>query len=179
MFEQKDFSFIHKYFIAEKQGSLFLLSIGIAAVLLAIIFFFFIKTNASFYKGAAVILMALGLIQAMVGFTIYKRTDKQKTDIAYNVGLEPVTYTNNSEMPRITKVIKSLVVYRWAEITCAFIGIVLWLAYKANPSKSFLAGFGMALAIQAIILLGVDFFAGKRAGTYRQQLEKIMITNKT
>ncbi len=178
MFEQKDFSFIHKYFIAEKQGSLFLLSIGIAAVLLAIIFFFFIKTNASFYKGAAIILMVLGLIQAIVGFNIYKRTNKQKSDIAYNIGLEPVTYTNNIEMPRITKVIKSLVIYRWAEITCAIIGIVLWITYKSNPSKSFFTGLGLALAIQAIILLGVDYFAGKRAGTYRQQLEKIVTNNK-
>jgi hypothetical protein len=37
MLEQRDFSFIYKYFIAEKQESLLFLIIGIVAILLAVI----------------------------------------------------------------------------------------------------------------------------------------------
>lgn len=179
MFEQRDFSFIHKYFIAEKQGSLFILTIGAVAILLAIIFFFFIKTNPSFFKGAAVVLMASGLIQTIVGFNVYTRTDKQKSDVAYNIGIEPVTYTKHTELPRMTKVMKSFVIYRWVEIAFIICGIVLIFLYRSNPDKSFWYGFGIAMAIQGIIMLGADYFAEKRGETYHKQLEEIMTTGKS
>ena len=76
MFEQRDFSFIYKYFIAEKQESLLFLIIGILAILLAIVFWFFIKSSPSFFKGAAIPLLAIGLIQLVVDYTVYSRTDK-------------------------------------------------------------------------------------------------------
>ena len=62
---------IEKYFTAEKSESLLFLVIGIIAILLAIAFFFFLKT--SFYKGAAVPLLVIGIIQAIVGFTVYSQ----------------------------------------------------------------------------------------------------------
>jgi len=179
MFEQKDFSFIHKYFIAEKQGSLFLIAVGIAAILLAIIFFVLIKNNSSIYKGAAIALMTIGFIQSIVGFNVYSRTDKQKSDIAYNVGLEPVTYTKNTELPRVTKMLKGFIIYKWVEIACIVCGIVLIFVYRTDTDKSFWVGFGIALALQAIILLSVDYFAEKRAGNYKNQLEKITLQNKS
>ena len=92
MFEQRDFSFIYKYFIAEKQESLLFLIVGIVAVLLAVVFWFFIKSNPSFFKGAAIPLLAIGLIQVIVGYSVYSRTDKQKADIAYNIGMDSVNY---------------------------------------------------------------------------------------
>ena len=98
MFEQRDFSFIYKYFIAEKQESLLFLIVGIVAVLLAIAFWFFIKSNPSFFKGAAIPLLAIGLIQMVVGYTVYSRTDKQKKDIAYNIGIEPVSFVDRKSV---------------------------------------------------------------------------------
>ena len=43
---------IEKYFIAEKQESLVFLVIGMAAILLALIFYFTVKTQV--YRGAAI-----------------------------------------------------------------------------------------------------------------------------
>ena len=174
MFEQRDFSFIHKYFIAEKQESLFILILGIAPILLAISFWFFIKTNPGLFKGAAVVLIALGLIQAIVGFTVYTRTDKQKKDIAYNIGMEPVSYVKHTELPRMEKVMKSFAVYRWIEITFIIAGLILIFLFRANPDKSFWYGFGIALAIQAAIMLGADHFAEKRGKGYTEQIKKII-----
>src|SRR5258705_2409282 len=111
-----DFSFIYKYFHGEKQESLLFLVVGIAAVLLAIIFWFFIKSNPSFFKGAAIPLLAIGIIQAAVGYTVYTRSDKQVKDIAYNMGMETVSYTRSVEIPRMEKVMKNFVIYRWIEI---------------------------------------------------------------
>ena len=56
---------IEKYFMAEKHESLLFLVVGLAAILLALIFYFSIKTPI--YRGAAIPLIIFGLIQAIAG----------------------------------------------------------------------------------------------------------------
>ena len=174
MFQQKDLSFIYKYFIAEKQESLLFLIIGIAAILLAVVFWFFIKSNPSFFKGAAIPLLAIGLIQMVVGYTVYSRTDKQKKDIAYNIGIETVSFVKQTELPRMEKVMTNFVIYRWVEIAFIITGLVLIFLYRLNPGKTFWYGFGIVLAIQAAIMLGADYFAEKRGKVYTEELKKII-----
>ena len=174
MLEQRDFSFIYKYFIAEKQESLLFLIIGIVAILLAIIFWFFIKTNPSFFKGAAIPLLAIGLIQAVVGYTVHDRSDKQAKSIAYTMGIEPVSFTKQVELPRMKTVMKNFTIYRWVEVTFILTGLILIFLFRTNPDKTFWYGLGMALAIQAVLMLGADYFAEKRGGVYTKELEKII-----
>lgn len=172
MFEQKDFNFIYKYFIAEKQESLLFLVVGISAVLLAVGFWFFIKTNPSFFKGAAVPLLAIGFIQVVVGYSVYSRTDKQKTDIAYNIGMEPVSYVKQTELPRMQTVLKNFVIYRWVEIAFIITGVVMFFLFRSDPGKYFWYGFGITLAVQAVIMLGADYFAEKRGILYTEALQQ-------
>ena len=174
MFEQRDFSFIYRYFTGEKQESLLFLIVGVVAILLAVVFWFFIKSNPSFFKGAAIPLLAIGLIQMVVGYSVYSRTDKQKANIAYNIGMEPVAYVKQTEMPRMKAVMKNFVIYRWVEITFIITGLVLIFLFRSNPDKSFWYGFGIALAIQAVIMLGADYFAEKRGKVYTNELQKII-----
>ena len=61
---------IEKYFIAEKQESLVFLVSGLVAILLALIFYFAVKSSIS--RGAALPLLVLGLMQAVAGYTVYK-----------------------------------------------------------------------------------------------------------
>jgi hypothetical protein len=173
MFEQKDFTFLYKYFIAEKQESLLFLIIGIVAILLAVIFWFFIKSNPAFFKGAAISLLAIGLVQIIVGYSVYSRTDKQMADIAYNIGMEPVAYVKQTEQPRMKTVMKNFAVYRWVEVAFMITGIVLIFLFKSDPGKSFWYGFGVALAIQATFMLGADYFAEKRGKIYLNELMKV------
>lgn len=174
MLEQRDFSFIYKYFIAEKQESLLFLIIGIAAVLLAVIFWFFIKSNPSFFKGAAIPILAIGLVQIIVGYSVYSRTDNQRKDIAYNIGIEPVSFVRQTELPRMKTIMKNFVIYRWVEIAFIITGIVLIFLFRTNPDKTFWYGFGITLTIQAMLMLGVDFLAEKRGKTYSKNLEEIL-----
>ena len=173
MFEQKDFSFIYKYFIAEKQESLLFLIVGIIAIILAVVCWFFIKSNPSFFKGAAIPLLAIGLMQTVVGYTVYARTDKQKADIAYNIGMEPAAYVKQVEMPRMKTVMKNFIIYRWVEIILIITGLILIFLYRSNPDKTFWYGFGLALAIQAVIMLGADYFAEQRGKVYIEQLGRV------
>ena len=175
MFEQKDFSFIYKYFIAEKQESLLFMIVGIIAIILAVVCWFFIKSNPSFFKGAAIPLLAIGLIQTVVGYTVYNRSDKQKADIAYNIGMEPAAYVKQVEMPRMKTVMKNFIIYRWVEIAFIVTGFILIFLFRSNPDKSFWYGFGLALAIQAVIMLGADYFAEQRGKVYTAQLQEMGI----
>ncbi|MBP9099066.1 MAG: hypothetical protein KBF74_09645, partial [Ferruginibacter sp.] len=70
MFTKSD---IEKYFTAEKSESLLFVIIGFTAIIAAVVFFFFLKTN--FYKGLSVPLLLIAFIQISVGFTVYKRSD--------------------------------------------------------------------------------------------------------
>ena len=174
MLEPRDFSFIYKYFTGEKQESLLFLIIGIVAVLLALLFWFFIKSNPSFFKGAAIPILAIGLIQMVVGYSVYSRTDKQRTEIAYNTGMEPVSYVKHTEFPRMKKVMKNFIIYRWVEIAFIITGLVLIFLFRLNADKTFWYGFGVALAIQAVIMLGADYFAEQRGKVYTEELQKII-----
>ena len=175
MFEQRDFSFIYRYFTGEKQESLLFLIVGIVAVVLAVVFWFFIKSTPSFFKGAAIPLLAIGLLQIMVGYSVYSRTDKQKANIAYNIGMEPVNYVKQTELPRMKTVMKNFIIYRWVEIAFIITGLILIFLFRLNADKSFWYGFGVTLAIQAVIMLGADYFAEKRGKIYFYDLEKIIL----
>jgi len=160
---------IEKYFIAEKQESLLFIGIGIAAILIALVGIFLWKTQV--WKGAAIPLLAIAFIQITVGYTIYKRSDKDRVRVVYALDMNP-NDLKTKELPRMEKVNKNFVLYKYVEIAFTVIGIILIALYKNNAEKQFWLGLGIALLVQAIIMLGADFFAEKRATVYTNQLKK-------
>ncbi len=176
MLPQRDLSFIYKYFTGEKQESLLFLIIGVAAIALAIVFCFFIKSNPSFYKGAAIPLAAIGIIQCIVGYTVFARSDKQIVDIAYNIGMDPTSFAKQEELPRMETVMKNFVIYRYVEILLTLVGLGFFLFFLNDETKMFWKGIGLTLAIQALLMLGADYVAEKRGNVYKEELKK-MITD--
>lgn len=171
---QRDFSFVHKYFMAEKQESLVFVIIGAVAVLLSVIFFFFIKSNPPFFKGAAIPLLAIGLLLGVVGYIVYARSDKQRIDVSYNMGIEPGRFINGQELPRMKKVMKSFVIYRYTEIILVIAGIILFFYFRTNADRQFWKGMGLTLAVMAATALIADYFAEKRGAVYTKELEQIV-----
>lgn len=169
---QRDLSFIHKYFVAEKQESLQFLIVGILALILAVIFFFFVKSHPAFYKGAAWPLLIVGLIQIAVGYSVYSRSDQQRIDVSYKMGLEPAVFIKQEEGPRMKKVMLNFVYYRYVEMALAIAGLILIFLFRSRPEKEFWLGLGITLAIQALLMLGADYFAEKRGGEYVKEIEK-------
>ena len=170
---------IEKYFLAEKQESLLFLGIGIAAIILSIIGLFILKT--SFWKGAAFPLIIVGLMKIVVGFTVYNRSDEDRKRVVYAYDLIP-NDLKNKELPRMVTVNKNFVLYRYVEIALAIVGIILFLKYKNKIDTSnnwggpnFWLGLGIFLAIQALLMLGADFFAEKRALIYTKLLQEFKI----
>lgn len=168
MFTKTD---IEKYFSAEKSTGFLFLIIGVAVIIVAIIFFFFIKTN--FYKGAAIPLVAVGLLMGIAGFTIYNKSDKDRIRNVYAYDLNP-TELKQKEIPRMQTVMKNFVIYRRVEIILALTGIILFFYFKDNTDKFFWKGFGLTLTIMALTAFTADHFAAKRGDVYLQGLQSFI-----
>ena len=65
---------IEKYFISEKSASFAIVIIGVVAIVLALVFFFYLKTN--WYKGVAIPFIIIGLLHVTAGYTVYKSCDE-------------------------------------------------------------------------------------------------------
>jgi hypothetical protein len=161
---------IEKYFVAEKQESLLFIAIGIAAIIIALLGLFVWKTQC--WKGAAIPLIAIALIQIIVGYTVYARSDEDRKRNVYALDMNPQQLITK-ELPRMEKVNKNFVVYRYVEIALLIAGLAIYFLSRGNIDKQFWLGLGIALAVQSALMLGADYFAEKRALVYTQQLKKI------
>jgi drug/metabolite transporter (DMT)-like permease len=158
---------IEKYFMAEKAESMVFMAIGIAGIIAAVIFFFIVKS--ALCKGAVIPLLAIGLLLAIVGFTIYNRSDADRIKNIYTLTMNPGEL-KEKELPRMEQVMKNFVLYRYIEIGLCLLGIILFMYYYNNEAMAFWKGVGLALAIMVILALLADYFAEKRGGIYFEQL---------
>jgi hypothetical protein len=168
MFTKAD---IEKYFTGEKQESLLFLFIGIAGIIAAIVFFFFLKT--SFYKGAAIPLILIGLLLSVIGYTIYKRSDSDRQRNVYAYDMNP-SELKEKELPRMKIVMKNFVIYRYVEIFLLLVGAGLYIYFIKDFTNDFWRGFGLALAVMALLALAADFFAEKRGKIYTKGIESFV-----
>ncbi len=165
MFTKAD---IEKYFNAEKQESLLFMLIGVAGIIAAFVFFFFLKTN--FYKGAAIPFMLVGLLLAMVGYIVYKRSDDDRIRNVYAYDMNP-SQLKEKELPRMQTVMKNFVIVRWVEIFLFLVGAALYVYFIRDFNNDFWRGLGLALAVMALIALTADYFAERRGKIYKKGIQ--------
>ncbi len=168
MFTKAD---IEKYFNAEKAESWVFMAIGIAGIIAAIVFFFFIKTNL--YKGAAIPFLVIGLMLGVVGFTIYKRSDADRMRNVYTYDMNPAEL-KEKEIPRMQTVIKNFIIYRWVEIILFLTGSALYIYFIRDIRYDFWRGFGLAMALMAFLALTADYFAERRGHVYLNGLKSFI-----
>ena len=107
---------------------------------------------------------------------MWARSDKQRIDVAYKIGMEPVGFVKGEELPRMQTVNKNFVIYRYTEIALAIVGLVLIFLFHSNTDRAFWFGVGITLTIQSLTMLGADYFAEKRALVYTKQIEEVIST---
>lgn len=162
---------IEQYFLAEKNAGFIFLIAGIVSILLGLVFILILKT--SFYKGAAIVLIAVGLVQTIIGYTIYSRSDQQRVDTVYAFDLNPDKLKSH-ELPRIKKAVTGIQVFLVAEAVLLIAGALVY--FKNNPPAGNVLwqGIGLLLVIEALILIGADVPALKRNQVYLQKLEQFV-----
>lgn len=164
---------IEKYFFAEKNESILFIVIGVSAILFSVFFFFYFKNNIA--RGMMIPLIVVGIIQIIVGATVYRKSDKQRIEIIYAFDMNP-SLIRNQEIPRMKAVVKNFVVLRFSEIALFAAGLILCIVFRNSATQLFWYGFGIALSIQTFVSLILDFLAEMRAKTYLQQLTEFFST---
>lgn len=142
---------IEKYFNAEKYESLIFVLVGIVAITFAS--YFLIKLKQPFYNGMAYPLMAVAIIQIVVGSSVYLRSSKDIERVSAMV-LNHKEKIETEEIQRMEVVMKNFKIYRWIEIGLLLVGIVLFYYFD---SLSIWKGVGFGLSIQSAFMLLLDF----------------------
>jgi hypothetical protein len=80
----------------------------------------------------------------------------------------------NEEVPRMEKVMKNFVVYRYTEIGLLLGGVLLFIFFRSNPERQLWMGIGAGLALQAAIMLLADGLAERRGHTYLEGMKSYL-----
>lgn len=168
MFSKAD---IEKYFFAEKAESLVFIIIGAVGIIAGVCFLILLKK--SFYSGASIPLILIGLLLGVVGYTVYKRSDADRIRNVYAYDMNPVQL-KEKELPRMKTVMKNFIIYRYTELFLLLAGAALYIYFIRDFRHDFWRGFGLALAIMSLLALTADFFAEKRGRIYTKGLESFV-----
>lgn len=158
---------IEQYFLAEKSESILFMIMGVLAVIAALVFYFYHATTI--WKGAAIPLLVVGLIHLTIGISVHRSSDELRKRNVYAYDLKPQDL-KMKELPRMQKVNRNFVIVRYTEIVLLLVGLLLLYLFKTQPARAFWMGFGLTLALEALLSLGADYFAERRAGVYTRSL---------
>ncbi len=165
----KSKQFIYTYFKSEQIESLLLLAIGLITMTEAL-YFLWGYNFREFYKGLAWPLLWVGIVEVAFGASIYFRSvvDVRKVEGYFN---EDPHKLKSEELPRMKKLMKNYVVYRWFEAFLSVAGVLLIIGM--NSTSDFWMGIGTGLWFQGGVMLVSDYFAERRGAVYIKGLEEI------
>lgn len=151
------------YFNAERNESILFIAMGLIACSIGV--YFLLKSDQAFYKAMSWPLIAVAIIQLVVGSTVLFRTPSDIRKIESY--LQEPQQIERIEIPRMQQVMKNFSLYKKIEITLLCIGMGCFIFF---PSNEVLKGIGLGLIIQAGVMLLLDFFAEARGRVYLQEL---------
>ena len=146
------------YFSAEKQESLIFLAVGLAAIGISV----WLWMNGHRLKSMAYPLMAIALMQMVVGSSIYLRTDTQLSTLSAQLQANPAAL-KAEETTRMQTVMSNFSVYKAVEMVLLIVGVGM-IAFLQRHDVA--AGIGVGLVLQAAFTLTLDIFAEARGADY-------------
>jgi hypothetical protein len=153
------------YFTAEKRESLLFLMAGAAAVAASV----YLWATGSPHRAMGWPLTAVALIQIVVGWTVYSRTDGQMKDLHTLLAKDKAAYAA-AEIPRMETVRKSFRIYKAIEIVLLAAGLAGALFLR---DRAALHAIAVGLALQAGLMLVFDLYAESRAAVYVEQIRRL------
>jgi hypothetical protein len=154
------------YLDAERTESRLFVAMGVASIAggaaaLA-------ASDRDFLRGASFPLMGVGLIQLVVGGTVWWRTESHKAQLRELLITDPGRYVSE-ESARMKTVNDNFVIYRWTELSLLGAGLATaGTGYALD--KDFVTGLGAGLALQSAVMLALDYFAEQRGHEYASQV---------
>ena len=149
---------MESYFAAEKAESWLFILVGVVAIGVSA----WLLRSGSTYRGMAYPLIAVGLIQLVVGGTVAFRTDTQVAALTRQLSESPAAF-QTAEVPRMEVVMRNFEFYKVVEVVLLLVGVALTYAFRR---KELVYGIGVGLVMQASVMLVLDLFAEKRGEEY-------------
>jgi hypothetical protein len=146
------------YFVGEKQESVLFLVVGVLAIGVAA----WLWTTDHRFRLMAVPLVVVALMQIVVGFTIYARTDAQVQSLSVLQINEPAQF-QLEEIDRMQTVMTNFKIYKTIEIVLLVFALAL-IAFL--PKSDAAVAIGLGLLVQAAFTLALDLFAEARGEAY-------------
>lgn len=153
------------YFTAEKRESLLFMAAGFVAIAASV----FLWRTGSPWRGMAYPLVAVALIQIVVGSTVYFRTDAQVLGLHIQLAADPGGYLD-AELPRMEKVRRSFTVYKIIEIALLALGAAGYFLFRERQT---LLAVCLGLLLQSALMLALDLVAEHRAGAYMEHIRRL------
>ena len=158
---------VTKYFNGEKAESYLFLVLGIAGSVFSAYLFFL--EDSFFWKGFAIPFILVSVLEIIVGLTLIYRSPKDIIRVGNYFESERIKIKTD-EIPRMEKVMKNFVVYRYVEIALIIIGFILYFGFT---NLDFWRGLGLGLLLQASTVLLLDYFAERRGFVYLEYLNSV------
>lgn len=157
---------VHDYFKAQKKDGVYFVALGFLSLALAI---FFLNKGSAYYTGMAYVLLALGLVELISGMTLYARCDMDRISVSYFVQKD-FEQIHRHEIPRMELLLKEYAIFWKVEIGFVVLGLILWMF---SGPMSLGKGIGLALIVQALILLVFDYLSLQRGANYLNFLQSL------
>ena len=146
------------------------MGIGLVSLLSCIIFV--LIWSGLFWKGLALSLGMIGLMQLCLGFIFFLRNGSQVEKIKGALAYSPKKVILDESL-RMENLAKKLVILRNLETGFVFIGMILCFLWMSNFLGDFSFGTGVGLIIQSALLLVIHIMGEWRADIYRHHLHQV------
>ena len=156
---------MNDYFGAEKNESLLFIAVGVVACGVAV----WLWSQGHRLKTMAFPLVAVALIQVVVGGSVYFRTDSQVAQLQQKLSASPAEL-KTIETARMEQVMQRFQTYKRIEIALILLGICLMIFLRRSDIA---VGIGSGLLIQAAFMLCLDLFAETRGEDYLKALAQL------
>jgi len=119
-------------------------------------------------RGAGWTMIAVGGLMTIFSITYSLSLSPRHDELKEQLADDPARY-KREETERMEAIADRFVAYRWTEIGLVAIGAGL-ITYGLLEDHDTVTGVGIALASEAAVVLGLDYFAERRAHTYLDHL---------
>ena len=159
---------IHRYYSAFKYAQLFLIILGILSLIIAVIFYFRLKTPG--HKGFAVPLFVSALLFCTAGYGNYTSVRSLSLRAAYNYDVHP-ELLRTKELSRITELQKRLTVLTDVNAVIIVLSILLYLYFRKKRGSDYYKGAAVSLFLMATVSTAIYFIMLQNARSYGEKIE--------
>ena len=160
---------IQHYYSAFKYAQLFLIFLGIISLIIAVIFYFRLKTPG--HKGFALPLFVSALLFCTAGYGNYTSVRPLSIRAAYNYDMHPELF-KTKELSRITELQKRLTVLTDVNAVIIVLSMLLFFYFRKKRDSDYYKGAAASLFLMATISTAIYFIILQNARSYGEKIDQ-------